>query len=153
MLRGNIAATSLKMLLKNLYSVKCYDKLNMNVLTLSLWENFWWGLIYFDQFIMWVIRAGNHKMVVRIANRQGSDQILFRIQHGFARTKWRVGAAGVPWGLDSQNTPPSSSIIITFQRQMGYCFGIIHQPSSIYLSVHPSKAGGDPGFLKGGSYV
>ena len=22
----------------------------MNVLTLSLWENFWWGLIYFDQF-------------------------------------------------------------------------------------------------------
>ena len=52
MLRGSIAATSLKMLLKNLYSVKCYDKLNMNVLTLSLWENFWWGLIYFDQFIL-----------------------------------------------------------------------------------------------------
>ena len=51
MLRGNIAATSLKMLLKNLYSVKCYDKLNMNVLTLSLWENFWWGLIYFDQLV------------------------------------------------------------------------------------------------------
>ena len=50
MLRGNIAATSLKMLLKNLYSVKSYDKLNMNVITLSLWENFWWGLIYFDQF-------------------------------------------------------------------------------------------------------
>ena len=50
MLRGNIAATSLKMLLKNLYSVKFYDKLNMNVSTLSLWENFWWGLIYFDQF-------------------------------------------------------------------------------------------------------
>ena len=51
MLRGNIAATSLKMLLKNLYSVNCYNKLNMNVLTLSLWENFCWGLIYFDQFI------------------------------------------------------------------------------------------------------
>ena len=51
MLRGNIAVTSLKMLLKNLYSVKCYYKLNMNRLTLSLWENFWWGLIYFDQFI------------------------------------------------------------------------------------------------------
>ena len=45
------AATSLKMLLKNRHSVKCYDKLNMNELTLSLWENFWWGLIYFDQFI------------------------------------------------------------------------------------------------------
>ena len=53
MLKGNIAATSLKMLLTNLYSVKCYDKLNINVLTLSLWENFWWGLIYFDQFIIY----------------------------------------------------------------------------------------------------
>ena len=51
MTRENIAATSLKMLWKNIYSVKCYDKLNMNVFTLSLWENFWWGLIYFDQFI------------------------------------------------------------------------------------------------------
>ena len=51
MVRENIAATSLKMLWKNLYSVKCYDKLNMNVFTLSLWKNFWWGLIYFDQFI------------------------------------------------------------------------------------------------------
>ena len=51
MVRGNIAATSLKKLWVNLYSVKCYDKLNMNVFTLSLWENFWWGLTYFDQFI------------------------------------------------------------------------------------------------------
>ena len=51
MVRGNIAATSLKILWKNLYSVKCYDKLNMDVFTLSLWENIWWGLIYFDQFI------------------------------------------------------------------------------------------------------
>ena len=51
MVRGNIAATLLKILWKNLYSVKCYDKLNRNVFTLSLWENFWWGLIYFDQFI------------------------------------------------------------------------------------------------------
>ena len=51
MVRGNIAATSLQMLCKNLHSVKCYDNLNMNVFTLSLWENFWWGLIYFDQFI------------------------------------------------------------------------------------------------------
>ena len=36
MVIGNIAATSLKMSWKNLYSVKCYDKLNMNVFTLSL---------------------------------------------------------------------------------------------------------------------
>ena len=54
MVRRNISATSLKMLWKNLYSVKCYDKLNMNVFTLSLWENFWWGLIHFDQFIYFV---------------------------------------------------------------------------------------------------
>ena len=50
MVRGNIAATSLKMLWENLYSVKCFDKLNMNVFTLSKCENFWWGFIYFDQF-------------------------------------------------------------------------------------------------------
>ena len=36
MARGNIAATSLKILWKNINSVKCYDKLNMNVFTLSL---------------------------------------------------------------------------------------------------------------------
>ena len=52
MVRGNIAATSLKMIWKNLYSVKCYNKLYTNVFTLSLWENFWWGLIYFDQFTL-----------------------------------------------------------------------------------------------------
>ena len=46
MVRRNIAATSLKILWENLYLVKCYDKINMNILTLSLWENFWWGLIY-----------------------------------------------------------------------------------------------------------
>ena len=62
MLRGNIAATSLKMLLKNLYSVKCYDKLNINVLTLSLWENFWWGLIYFDQFTYKAIYSINENI-------------------------------------------------------------------------------------------
>ena len=50
MLRGNIAAPSLKILWKNLNSVKCYDKSNKNVFTLSQWENFRWGLIYFDQF-------------------------------------------------------------------------------------------------------
>ena len=52
MLRGNIAATLLKILLEDLFSVKGYDKSNMNVFTLSLWENFRWGLIYFDQFIL-----------------------------------------------------------------------------------------------------
>ena len=54
MLRRNIAATSLKVWWKNLYSVKCYDKSNMDVYTFSLWENFRWGLIYFDQFIYYV---------------------------------------------------------------------------------------------------
>ena len=51
MLRCNIAATLLKTYWKNLYSVKCYVKSNMNVFTLSLWENCGRGLIYFDQFI------------------------------------------------------------------------------------------------------
>ena len=51
MLRRNIAATTLKNLWKHLNSVKCYDKSKMNVFTLSLWEKFRCGLIYFDQFI------------------------------------------------------------------------------------------------------
>ena len=51
-LRGNIAATSLYILSENRFSVKYYDKSKMNVFILSLWENFQWGLIYFDQFIM-----------------------------------------------------------------------------------------------------
>ena len=51
MLRGNIVATSLKILWKNLYLVKSCDKSNMNVFELSLRENFRWGLIYFDEFI------------------------------------------------------------------------------------------------------
>ena len=38
MLRGNLAATLLKYSWKNLYSVKDYDKSNMNVFTLSLSE-------------------------------------------------------------------------------------------------------------------
>ena len=49
MLRGNIAATSLIILWKNLFSVKCYDKSIMNVFALSLWEIFGWGVICFDQ--------------------------------------------------------------------------------------------------------
>ena len=55
MLRRNIAAPSLKILWNNLNSVNCYDKSNMNVFTLSQWENFGWGLIYFDQFICTLI--------------------------------------------------------------------------------------------------
>ena len=51
MLRGNNAATLLKIVWKKLYSVKCYDKSNMNVITLSPWENFRWGFIHIDQFI------------------------------------------------------------------------------------------------------
>ena len=56
MLRGNIAATSLKILLENHVSIKYYDKSNMNAFTLSLWENIQWGLIYFYQFIWASIR-------------------------------------------------------------------------------------------------
>ena len=35
MLQGNSAASSLKILLENLFSVNCYDISNMNVFTLS----------------------------------------------------------------------------------------------------------------------
>ena len=48
MLRRIIASTLLKVLCKNLYSVKSY---NMEFLSLRLWENFNWGLTYFDQFM------------------------------------------------------------------------------------------------------
>ena len=49
---GKIAATLLKIVCENLYSVNCYDKSNMSVFTLSIWENFRWSLIYFDEFIL-----------------------------------------------------------------------------------------------------
>ena len=48
---------------KNLCSVKCYDKSNMNALTLSIWESFRWGLIYFDQFILKGIRNLTFKCI------------------------------------------------------------------------------------------
>ena len=51
MLRRNIAATSLKIPCKNPYSVKRYYKTNMEIVALSLWESFSWGLTYFDEFI------------------------------------------------------------------------------------------------------
>ena len=62
MLRGNIAAPSLEILWKNLNSVKCYDKSNMNVFTLSQCENFRRGLIYFDQFINLNTQKYNRRM-------------------------------------------------------------------------------------------
>ena len=34
-------------LMENLFLAKCNDKSSMHVFTLSSWENFWWGLIYF----------------------------------------------------------------------------------------------------------
>ena len=49
-LRRNVPATSMKIFWKNLYWVKWYATSNMNVFTLSIWENFQWGLIYYDQF-------------------------------------------------------------------------------------------------------
>ena len=52
MLRGNIGATSRNILWKYLYSVKCYDKSNMNVFTISVWANLrGGGLNLFCQFI------------------------------------------------------------------------------------------------------
>ena len=48
--RVNIAAAWLKILWRNLYSVKFYDKSNINVFSLGLWEILGWGVNYFDQF-------------------------------------------------------------------------------------------------------
>ena len=45
-MRRNIAAISLKISCKNLYSVKRYDETNIKCFALSLW-----GLTYFDEFI------------------------------------------------------------------------------------------------------
>ena len=52
MLSGNIAATLLKILWKNLYSVKCYAKSNLNVFvfTLSQWEIFSVAQFIFTSF-------------------------------------------------------------------------------------------------------
>ena len=47
MLSGNIAATSLKILRKELYSVKCYAKSNLNVFTIKSMGNFSAGLNLF----------------------------------------------------------------------------------------------------------
>ena len=38
MMRRNLAATSLKIVCKNLNLVKCYDKTNMKDFALSLWK-------------------------------------------------------------------------------------------------------------------
>ena len=50
MLRRDIAATSLKILSKNHDSIKCYDKTNIEICTLSMRKIFSWGLIYIGQF-------------------------------------------------------------------------------------------------------
>ena len=73
MLRRNIAAPSKKILWKTLISVKFYDKSNLNVFTLSQWENFRWGLIYFDQFIrLEPVHEISNDLVC--ATNKGSDQ-------------------------------------------------------------------------------
>ena len=57
MLRRSIAATLLKIVCKNFYLVKSYNKTNMKVFAVILLENFSCGLTYFDQFsnLMFII--------------------------------------------------------------------------------------------------
>ena len=50
-MRRNIAAISLKISCKNLFSVKTFDETNINLFALSLLEKVSWGLTYFDEFI------------------------------------------------------------------------------------------------------
>ena len=93
MVRGHIAATSLKMLWKNLYSIKCYDKLNMNVFTLSLWEIFWWGLIYFDQFTCHRISFNNNYFYAYAdySTCRGQMQLIMDLHQKLSlREQWRV---------------------------------------------------------------
>ena len=49
--RRIIEAYLLKFACKIVHSVKGYDKTNFEILTVSLWKYFSWGLTYFDQFI------------------------------------------------------------------------------------------------------
>ena len=49
--RRIIQAYLLKNAYKIVHSVKSYGKRNLEILTVSLWKNFSWGLTYFDEFI------------------------------------------------------------------------------------------------------
>ena len=70
-LRRNIAATSLKISCKNLYSVKSYDETNMKVFALCLWENFSWGLTYFDEY---KFELGNKTTISKRSVQQSNDR-------------------------------------------------------------------------------
>ena len=63
MWRRNFTASWLKILWKTLCSVKFYDKSNINVFTLSQWETFWWGVNYFDQFIL-IVKLRKTKRII-----------------------------------------------------------------------------------------
>ena len=82
MLRGINAATLLTILLENLFSVKCYNKSNMNVFTLSLSENFWLGLIYLEQFSClpkrhWQAVQTQIRLLLKKQSDQGLSCLLF----------------------------------------------------------------------------
>ena len=50
-IRRIIQASLLKITCKIVDSIKSYGKINLKLLTVSLWKNFSWGLTYFDEFI------------------------------------------------------------------------------------------------------
>ena len=50
-IRRIIQASLLKIACKIVDSIKSYDKINLELLTVSLWKNFSSGLTYFDEFI------------------------------------------------------------------------------------------------------
>ena len=59
----------------------------MNVLTLSLWENFWWGLIYFDQFIFLKLAGKKNKYKEKkYWSRMYSNQLNYKTAFETTRT-------------------------------------------------------------------
>ena len=80
-LRRTIAAISLNILCKNLCSVECYDKANMRVCQLSLWENFSWCQTYFDQFMLtaYIHNYATQNMVFVCLNLQDARSPVFFI--------------------------------------------------------------------------
>ena len=56
----------------------------MNVFTLSLWENFWWDLIYFDQFLL-LFDEGR-----KDPNTTISGPSTARKRNAIAAFRWRV---------------------------------------------------------------
>ena len=94
MLRRDIAASSLKIRLENFDPVKSYDKTNMTIFALSLWENYRMGLTSFGQFIIEVFILMNSDISISFgtchpANSCTIKSIFFSPCMKFYRKRFR----------------------------------------------------------------